>query len=26
VEREGDRLRLTRRGMLMANEVLGVFI
>jgi oxygen-independent coproporphyrinogen-3 oxidase len=26
VEREGDRLRLTRKGMLMANEVLGVFI
>ena len=26
VEREGDRLRLTRRGLLMANEVLGVFI
>jgi oxygen-independent coproporphyrinogen-3 oxidase len=26
VERDGDRLRLTRRGMLVANEVLGVFI
>jgi oxygen-independent coproporphyrinogen-3 oxidase len=26
VERDGDRLRLTRRGMLVANEVLRVFI
>jgi oxygen-independent coproporphyrinogen-3 oxidase len=26
VEREGDRLRLTRRGMLLANDVLRVFI
>jgi len=26
VERDGDRLRLTRRGMLLANEVLRVFI
>jgi oxygen-independent coproporphyrinogen-3 oxidase len=26
VERDGDRLRLTRRGMLVANDVLGVFI
>jgi oxygen-independent coproporphyrinogen-3 oxidase len=26
VERDGDRLRLTRRGMLVANEVLGIFI
>ncbi len=26
VEREGDRVRLTRRGMLVANEVLRVFI
>ena len=26
IERDGDRLRLTRRGMLVANEVLRVFI
>jgi coproporphyrinogen III oxidase-like Fe-S oxidoreductase len=26
MERDGDRLRLTRRGMLVANEVLRVFI
>jgi oxygen-independent coproporphyrinogen-3 oxidase len=26
VERDGDRLRLTRRGMLVANEVLRIFI
>jgi len=26
VERDGDRLRLTRRGMLVANDVLRVFI
>ena len=26
VERDGDRIRLTRRGMLVANEVLRVFI
>jgi coproporphyrinogen III oxidase-like Fe-S oxidoreductase len=26
VTRDGDRLRLTRRGMLVANDVLRVFI
>jgi len=26
MERNGDRLRLTRRGMLVANDVLAVFI
>jgi oxygen-independent coproporphyrinogen-3 oxidase len=26
VEREGDRLRLTRRGMLVSNDVLRIFI
>jgi oxygen-independent coproporphyrinogen-3 oxidase len=26
LRRDGDRLRLTRRGMLLANEVMAVFV